>query len=385
MKTTPVRPRPRACVETLAPYVPGRPIEEVEAEYGIRGAVKLASNENPLGPSPKAVEAATRALSEVHRYPDGSGTFLKRAIAARYGVPPEQIVLGAGGSELIDITVRTYVEAGDEVVVPQGIFRMFPVATHRAGGTLVVVPSRLPGLKPDLPALLRRISDKTRIVAIANPNNPTGSYVTRRDLERFVAALPPHVLLFLDEAYCEFADGVVPDYPDGRTLLAAGTPIVVLRTFSKIVGLAGLRIGYGFASPDVAPALEKVREPFNTSSVAQAAAIAALDDEEHRARTRTLVVEERAFLLRELRLRGLNPWPSVANFLLVEMPCPFAPLEAEFARRGVILRPMEGWGFPNAARVSVGTHAENLRFLSVLDEIGRAGLLGPTAAREPER
>ncbi|HQR47458.1 MAG TPA: histidinol-phosphate transaminase, partial [Thermoanaerobaculia bacterium] len=367
---------------TLAPYVPGRPIEEVEAQYGIHGAVKLASNENPLGPSPKAVEAATRALADVNRYPDGSGTFLKRAISARYGVPVGQIVLGAGGSELIDITVRTYVEPGDEVVVPQGIFRMFPVATHRAGGALVEVPSPFAGLKPDLPALLRRIGEETKIVAIANPNNPTGTYVSREELDWFVARVPPGVLLFLDEAYFEFADEVVPDYPNGLAYLARGVPIVVLRTFSKIVGLAGLRIGYGFAAADVAAALEKVREPFNTTSVAQAAAIAALADDEHRWKTRALVVEERAFLFRELLLRGLSPWPSVANFLLVETPVPFAPLESEFARRGVILRPMGAWGFPRGFRVSVGTHAENLRFLGALDEIRAAGLLrGDGASR----
>jgi histidinol-phosphate aminotransferase len=382
MSDTAIRPTPRSCVQTLAPYVPGRPIEEVEAQYGIHGAVKLASNENPLGPSPKAVEAATRALADVNRYPDGSGTFLKRAISARYGVPVEQIVLGAGGSELIDITVRTYVEPGDEVVVPQGIFRMFPVATHRAGGALVEVPSPFAGLKPDLPALLRRIGEDTKIVAIANPNNPTGTYVSREELDWFVARVPPGVLLFLDEAYFEFADEVVPDYPNGLAYLARGVPMVVLRTFSKIVGLAGLRIGYGFAAADVAAALEKVREPFNTTSVAQAAAIAALSDDEHRWKTRALVVEERAFLFRELLLRGLSPWPSVANFLLVETPVPFAPLEPEFARRGVILRPMGGWGFPRGFRVSVGTHAENLRFLGALDEIRAAGLLrGDGASR----
>jgi len=377
---TAVRPAPRPCVGTLAPYVPGRPIEEVEAQYGIRGAIKLASNENPLGPSPRAIEAAARALPEVHRYPDGSGTFLKRALSSRYGVPVNQIVLGAGGSELIDITIRTYVEPGDEVVVPQGIFRMFPVATHRAGGTFVEVPSPFAGLKPDLPAILRRIGDATKIVAIANPNNPTGSYVSREELAWFLSEIPPHVLVFLDEAYFEFADDVVPDYPNGLEFLARGLPMVVLRTFSKIAGLAGLRIGYGFASEDVAAALEKVREPFNTTSVAQAAAMAALFDDEHKWRTRALVAEERAFLFRELLLRGLNPWPSVANFLLVEIPVPFVPLEPEFARRGVILRPMAGWGFPRAFRVSVGTHFENRRFLSVLDEILRSGLLDPRRA-----
>jgi len=380
MKDTSVRPAPRPCIETLAPYVPGRPIEEVEAQYGIRGAVKLASNENPLGPSPKALEAAMRALPEVNRYPDGSGTFLKRALSARYGVPVRQIVLGAGGSELIDIAVRTYVEPGDEVLVPQGIFRMFPVATHRAGGTLVEVPSPFAGLKPDLPALLRRIGGDTKIVALANPNNPTGTYVSREELEWFLEEVPPHVLVFLDEAYFEFADEVVPDYPNGLTYLVRGIPMVVLRTFSKIVGLAGLRIGYGFASEDVAAALEKVREPFNTTSVAQAAAIAALSDDEHRWKTRALVVEERAFLFRELLLRGLNPWPSVANFLLVEIPVPFAPLEPEFARRGIILRPMGSWGFPRGFRVSVGTHGENVRFLAAVDEVAAAGLLRPEGA-----
>jgi histidinol-phosphate aminotransferase len=256
---------------------------------------------------------------------------------------------------------------------------MFPVATERAGGTLVEVPSPFAGMKPDLAALARRLSERTKIVAIANPNNPTGSYVSREELEAFLCDVPPHVLVFLDEAYFEFADGVVEDYPDGRTYLGGPHALIVLRTFSKICGLAGLRIGYGFASPDVAAALEKVREPFNTSVVAQAAALASLADDEHRFRTRALVVEEREFLFRELIVRGLCPWPSVANFLLVEVPVPFAPLEPAFARRGVILRSMLSWGFPGAFRVSVGTHGENLRFLAALDDLRSEGLL-----RRPE-
>jgi histidinol-phosphate aminotransferase len=367
-------PSARPSVQNLAPYVPGRPVNEVETEYGITEVVKLASNENPLGPSPLALEAAHAALSEMHRYPDGGGFALRRALSERYDVPVSGVVLGAGSSELIDIAIRAFVDPGQEVVIPENIFRMIPIAVGRSGGTLVSVPA-LSNLKPDIPAMKRRIGNETKIVAIANPNNPTGAYLSRAELEAYFEGLPGHVLTILDEAYFEFANGVVPDYPNGLDFLAAGRPVLVLRTFSKIAGLAGLRIGYGFSLTDIAQAMHKVREPFNTSSVAQAAALAALQDVEHIRRVRDLVLEERGFLERELSARSLPPRPSIANFLLVDVSRPFAPLDSEFARRGVIVRPMGGWGFPNAFRLSVGTRAENLRFLEALDAIQAAGLL----------
>lgn len=370
------RPVPRGCVERLAPYVPGRPIKDVADLHDreMSEVVKLASNENPLGPSPKALAAAQAVLATVNRYPDGAGNDLREAIAARHGLEREQVVLGNGASELIDISVRAYVEPGEEVLVPEGIFRMFPVAVGRAGGSLVEIPTG-PDLVPDLASLRKRISPSTKIVAIANPNNPTGAYVKRAELAELFESVPDGVLVILDEAYFEFASGVVADYPDGLEFLRKGKSLLILRTFSKIVGLAGLRIGYGFAPVEVAATLQKVREPFNTSVVAQAAALAALDDTEHMENTRALVLKERAWLVSELAARGLPPHPSVANFLLVPLPRPFAPLEGEFERRGVILRPMAGWGFPNAFRLSVGTHAENVRFLAALDEVREAGLL----------
>jgi histidinol-phosphate aminotransferase len=363
------RPVPRETIRSLAPYVPGRPIEEVEAEYGIHGAVKLASNENPLGPSPLALEAARKAVEGVHLYPDGSGTFLRRALSARFGVPVDQIILGSGSSELIDLVTRAFADTGDEIVVPQGIFRMFAVAAGRAGASFVEVPVNA-DLTPDLDAMRRRISDGTKLVAIANPNNPTGAFVRRDDLTRFVGSLPESVLLVLDEAYFEYASGVVDGYPDGLELLAQGRTVLVTRTFSKISGLAGLRIGYGFGPADVVAAMNKVREPFNANLVAQAAALAALGDDAHRARSRDLVVKERDFLYRELsRRKGLRVHPSIGNFLLVEMPAGTEPLDTGFGRRGVIIRPMAGWGFPGSLRVSVGTHAENVKFLEVLDQL----------------
>ena len=369
-----MRPTARPSVQKLAPYVPGRPIEEVEASYGITGAVKLASNENPLGPSPLALEAARGVLSESHRYPDGSGTVLRRALAERHGVSPDEVVLGAGSCELIDIVIRAYVDPGDEVVVPEGIFRMFPVAVGRAAGAFVEVPTR-PGFVPDVEAMLARVGPRTKVVALANPNNPTGAYLDGTGLRALLSGLPPHVLVLLDEAYHEFAIDT-PGYPDGLVEMKAGRDVVVLRTFSKIHGLAALRIGYAFAPLEVAGAMNKVREPFNTTSDAQAAALAALDDVPHRERTKALVVEERAFLTAELGRRGLVVHPSLGNFLLVDFPRPFGPLEPEIARRGVIVRPMAGWGFPMSCRVSVGRHDENLRLLAVLDELVEAGLLG---------
>lgn len=375
-----MKPSPRPSVQKLAPYVPGRPIEDVEREFGIAGAVKLASNENPLGPSPKAVAAALAVTPSVHLYPDGSATFLRRALSERHGIPAEQIVIGSGSCELIDICTRTFVDPGEEVVVPAGIFRMFPVAAGRAGATFVEVPTK-PGYVPDVDALLRRIGPATKLVALANPNNPTGAYASRDDLDRLFAGLPGHVVAVVDEAYFEFACERA-DYPDALDYVRAGHNVVVLRTFSKIYGLAGLRIGYAFAAPEIAAAMNKVREPFNTTTVAQAAAIAALSDDEHREKTITLVRQERAFLAGELGKRGAAVSPSLGNFLLVELPIPFGPLEPEFAGRGVILRPMGGWGFPLAFRLSVGLHHENLRFLSVFDELlgaGRLGLVAGTA------
>ena len=369
-----MKPSPRPSVAKLAPYVPGRPIEEVEREYGITGAVKLASNENPLGPSPKGVAAAVAACSGVNLYPDGSATFLRRALSARHGIPEEQVVVGSGSSELIDICMRAFVDPGDEVVVPQGIFRMFPVAVGRSGGTVVEVPTK-PGHVPDVDALKRRVGPATKVVAIANPNNPTGAYVPKADLDRFFEGLPEHVVAVVDEAYHEFARETA-DYPNGLDYLRRGQNVLVLRTFSKAYGLAGFRIGYGFTTPDVAAAMNKVREPFNTTLIAQAAALAALDDDTHCERACALVREERPFLRRELEARGATVNPSLGNFLLVELAVPFGPIEPEFARRGVILRPMGGWGFPLAFRVSVGTHGENLRFLEVFDELLAAGRLG---------
>ncbi|HMM34250.1 MAG TPA: histidinol-phosphate transaminase [Thermoanaerobaculia bacterium] len=376
-----MKPSPRPSIAKLAPYVPGRPIEEVEREYGISGAVKLASNENPLGPSPKGVAAAVAAASGVNFYPDGSATYLRRALSSRFGFPAEQVVVGSGSSELIDLCMRAFVDPGDEVVVPQGIFRMFPVAVGRAGGTVVEVPTK-PGYVPDLDALKRRIGPATKVVAIANPNNPTGAYVPRAELERFFEGLPDHVVAVVDEAYHEFAREVA-DYPNGLDELRKGRNVLVLRTFSKAYGLAGFRIGYGFTTPEIAAAIHKVREPFNTTAVAQVAAIAALDDDEHCERTVSLVRTERAFLATELARRQAVVNPSLGNFLLVELPVPFGPLEPEFARRGVILRPMGGWGFPLAFRVSVGTHEENLRFLAAFDDLLAAGKLGLSTAAVP--
>lgn len=374
------RPVPRRAVQRLAPYVPGRPIEEVQREHGLTDVVKLASNENPLGPSPRALEAAARAARDVHRYPDGAARALRGALGERFGFPPASVVLGAGAAELIDLTLRTFCEPGDEMVVPAGIFRMFVVAAGRAGATAVEVPCRT-GWRPDLDAMRARVSTSTRIVAIANPNNPTGSYVPEAEMRAFARSLPENVLLVVDEAYFEFARGVVSDYGDGLDLLREGRTVLVLRTFSKIAGLAGLRLGYGFGPADVVAAIDKVREPFNTTSVGQAAALAALDDDEHRERTRRLTLEERARLHREVSARGLVVHPSIGNFLLVDVPVPFAPLEPEFARRGVIVRPMGGWGFPASFRLSVGTAAENGRFLTVLDEVLAAGLIPAPAAR----
>ena len=359
-------------IAAIKPYVPGKPMAELERELGLTSTIKLASNENPLGPTPKVLRALRASLAEINRYPDGSAFELTRALAAKLEVPPEAILLGNGSNEVIDIAVRTFLRPGEEVVSAAGAFVVYQLATQAAGGVNVVVPMRAD--THDLAAMAAAVTPRTRFVFVANPNNPTGTFVTEREVERFLAALPPNVIAVFDEAYYEYV--ARRTFPDTLRRVRAGLPVLCLRTFSKAYGIAGLRIGYLVGPPEHVAEMNKVREPFNTTNVGQAAAIAALGDEEHCERTKALVREERPFLATELSRRGAVVNPSLGNFLLVELPIPFGPLEPEFARRGVILRPMGGWGFPLAFRLSVGTRPENLRFLAVFDELLAAGRLG---------
>lgn len=351
-------------VSRIAPYVPGTPIESAEREFGLREVVKLASNENPLGPSPRAVEAVRGAVARAHRYPDGSGHALRATLAARHGVPPEQIVLGNGSTELVEVIAKTFLGAGRGAVTGSPAFIMYRIAVHAMAAPLVEVP--LLQDRFDLDAIARACGPATALVYIGNPNNPTGTTVTREDLRRYFERLPSGVLTVLDEAYRDYVEA--PDHPDGLEFLREGRPLVVLRTFSKIYGLAGMRIGYAVAAPAVARAIDAIRSPFNTSVAAQAAALAALDDEEHVRRSRGENARERRFLEEELRRRGLKFVPGVANFLLVDLDLAAPEAYSRLLRRGVIVRPMEAYGYDTSIRVSVGTRPENLRFLQALDQ-----------------
>jgi histidinol-phosphate aminotransferase len=359
-------------IRRLAVYIPGRPIEDVQRELGLSDIVKLASNENPLGPSPKALDAIVKALPNLHRYPDGGGYSLRRALAERHGTDIEQVILGSGSVELIEMLARAYLADGDEAVYSQQSFVSYALAVDQVNGKAVTPPAT-PGRGHDLPALARAVTDRTKLIFLANPCNPTGTYFTRTQLDAFLAEVGERVLTVVDQAYQEYVER--PDFPDALDDVKAGRSVIVLRTFSKAYGLAGLRIGYGIASREVIAAVNRVRSPFNTSMLAQIAALAALDDVEWVRRSRDHNRAELAFVEGELARRGVRYTPSVANFVLVEFDADVKELFLEFQRRGVIVRPVGGPGLVNCARVSIGTHAENVRFLAALDELvpARAG------------
>lgn len=332
----------------------------------MRDIVKLASNENPLGTSPKALEAIRQALPELNRYPDGSGYKLRRALGQRLAVDMEQIILGNGSCELIEMLARAYLADGDEAVISQQSFVMYELAVNQVNGRAIAVPTAA-GRRHDVVAMAKAVGERTKLVYIANPCNPTGTYVTREELDAYFAIVGDRVLTVLDQAYQEYVDR--PDYPDGLDDLRKGRNVIVLRTFSKIYGLAGIRIGYGVASPEVIATLNRVRSPFNTSSLAQAAALAALDDDEWATASRSHNLQELSFLQAELSRRGVRFTPSVTNFVLIEFDEDVQKLFLEFQKRGVIIRPVGGPGLVNCARVSVGTRKENLRFLQALDSL----------------
>ncbi|HTN53131.1 MAG TPA: histidinol-phosphate transaminase [Anaeromyxobacter sp.] len=354
-------------VASLTPYVPGKPIEEVEREYGVHDVAKLASNENALGPSPRAVAAAREACAKVNLYPDGSAYLLRNALAARLGVAPAEVAVGNGSNELIELLVRTFVLDGEEVLTSAQSFIAYKLAANAHGRTLVEAPMKA-RFHYDLEALKKLLSRKTKVVFLANPDNPTGTWFTERELVPFLDAVPKDTLVVLDEAYVEFVDA--PGFQDSLALRKKYANLVVLRTFSKIYGLAGLRLGYAMARPEVVEYLDRVRAPFNVSLVAQAAGAAALVDEEHLARSRALVREERPFLAEGLAALGATVVPSQANFVLADFPGrPGKALFEDLLREGVVVRPMGGYGFPTAQRITVGLRRENEKCLGALRKV----------------
>lgn len=349
----------------LPVYQPGRPIDEVARELGLdpRQVIKLASNENPWGPSPRAMAAMREVLPQLHLYPDGNAFRLKRRLAEGLGVDPNQVILGNGSNEIIEFVGHALLRRGSETVVSQYGFAIYPIVATMMGAQVVTVPAREYG--HDLKAMAQAISERTAVVWVANPNNPTGTRVASEEVLTFLEAVPPTVLVVMDEAYIEFLDDPLDLLPRVR---GGQENLLLMRTFSKIHGLAGLRLGYGIGAPSTVAALEKVRQPFNINALVQAAALAALDDQEHIARTRQGTREGRAWLESALTGMGLKVVPSSANFVLVQVGNGAAVFDA-LQRRGIIVRPMGGYGLPEFVRISVGTMEENARCLATLREI----------------
>jgi histidinol-phosphate aminotransferase len=357
-------------LEKLPTYQPGRPIEEVARELGLPAAdiIKLASNENPLGPSRPALAAMRRALAQAHLYPDGGAFHLKEKLAARLGIKPASLVLGNGSNEIIEFIGHALLSPDAEVVVSQYCFAVYPIVTALFGAKLVTVPAKDFG--HDLDAMLAAVTPRTRIVFVANPNNPTGTCVDCDALLRFVNAVPGHVLLALDEAYIEFLDNAL----NLTTVVASGLRpnVLLLRTFSKIYGLAGLRIGYGIGAPPLIGALEKIRQPFNINAIAQAGALAALDDAIHVERTRRNNWRGLRMLAKAFRRLKLDFIPSAANFILVRVG-DGGRVFAEMQKLGVIVRPMGGYDLPEWIRISIGVPGENRRCIKALETVLAAG------------
>lgn len=348
----------------IQPYVPGKPIEEVERELGI-SAIKLASNENPLGPSPLAAEAIRRAAAGVNRYPDGSAYALRRRLARHLGIAPEDLAFGSGSSELIMLSAQAFLREGEEGLTSEATFPLYAIAILGAGGRLVRVPLRDDAI--DLDALATAVTPRTRVVYLANPNNPTGTWFTADRFQAFLDRLPEEMLVVLDEAYFEYAD--TPGYSRSIDLVREGRNVLVLRTFSKIYGLAGLRMGYGVARPEILAAIERLRHPFNTSRLAQAGAMAALDDHEHVRQSLEMNRAGLEKLSRGLEELGVKFVPSVTNFVLVDVGVEGKTVADALLRLGVVVRPMRWMGLPRAIRVTVGTPEEIRKFLAALAQV----------------
>ncbi len=355
----------RPCVDQLTPYSPGKPIEEVQRELGLTEIVKLASNENPLGPSPKAVEAICRAASEVWLYPDNDCYHLRRALSEKLGVPGAQILLGHGSDELIHNISLAFISPGDEVMMPTAPFSQWDFGAKLMDGVPVYVP--MVDFRYDTRAMAARVSEKTKVVFIGNPHNPTGAMVTKGELETLLAALTDSTILVMDEAYYDYVDD--PEYPDSLALVEEGRPVIVLRTFSKSYGLAGLRVGYGVTTPSLADALERVREPFNVSSVAQAAALASLEDPAQVERAKTLNDQSKEVMYAAFERLGLAYTKSYANFVWVDVGRDCREVFQELLKRGVIVRTGDIYGAPTHLRVSTGRQEQTEQFVATLQEV----------------
>lgn len=352
-------------VKKLVPYVPGKPIEEVEREYGIVGPAKLASNENPLGPSKLAIKALKDAADRVHLYPDGDCFYLKRKIASFLNVKEGNLTIGNGSNDVLELIARTYLSRGDEAIYGEHAFIVYPLAVQSTGARHIISP--MPNLVHDLKDIASKVTDKTKIIFLANPNNPTGTIFSRADFEQFLSAVPPGVLIVVDEAYFEYVDE--EHYPDTLHYHSKFPNLITIRTFSKIHGLAGLRVGYAVASEDVTGYINRVRQPFNVNSLAQAAALAAMDDGEHLLETREVNKAGMEFLEKGFSDLGIEFIKSYANFILIDLRQNPMPTYHKLLQDGVIVRPVENYGLKTHLRVTIGTEEENRKLLGSLKKV----------------
>lgn len=358
-----VVPNCREAILVINPYVPGKPIEEVQRELGIKDVIKLASNENPLGPSPEAVQALREASEKIHLYPDGNCYYLKKALAARLGVNQDNLIIGNGADQIIKMIAETYVDPGDEVVVADPTFSEYEFAAQVMGGRAIKVPCH--NFRHDLKAMAAAISPRTKLVFICNPNNPTGTIVGRNAVESFLKEVPPSVLVVLDEAYGDYV--TAEQYPNSLAYVSnKRANVIILRTFSKIYGLAGLRVGYGIAVPQIIKDLNRVRPPFNVNLVAQVTATAALMDEDHVAKSRNINKEGKTYLYQQFEAMGLAYVPTEANFIFVDVQRNSREVSKELLQKGVIVRTGDIFGCDNFLRVTIGTPRQNERFIEAL-------------------
>ncbi len=353
----------RKSILNIKPYKPGKPIEEVRRELGLKDVIKMASNENPLGPSPKALSAIKKYLNNINRYPEGGCFYLRQALSKKLKVKPEQIIFGNGSDELIILALRAFVNEGDEVVVAKPTFLIYEIASKIQGAKIKSVPTRY--FKYDLKAMRGEVNKKTKLVFIANPDNPNGTYVTRYELEVFLKDLPTEVIVFIDEAYFDYVQE--RDYPNGLDYISKN--VIVTRSFSKSYGLAGLRVGYGASNPEIIKCMDSVREPFNVNSIAQIGALAALKDKKFLSRTKKLTQDGKKFLYSEFSKLGVRYVPSVTNFVLFGVGRDADKICKALLKKGIIVRNMKAWGMDTFIRVTVGKEKESKRFIEELKKI----------------
>ncbi len=357
----------RKNVENITAYIAGKPIEETKRQLGLARVIKLASNENPLGVSPKAVKAMRAGLNSVNRYPDSQSFYLKDKLAKVLKVKPGNIILGNGSDELIDIIIKTFVENKEEVLTADVTFLEYKIISQVNDRKVSL--AGLKDFKYDLNALLKKVTGRTKLIFIANPNNPTGTYLNSRELARFINLLPKNVLLVLDEAYDAFID--VKDFPQSNKILSANKNVIILKTFSKAYGLAGLRIGYALGDVKLISCMEKVRQPFNVNSLAQTAAMAALDDKLFLSKARKTVLSGKEFIYRQLDCMKVRYIPSVANFILIDTKRDGVSVFEDMLKEGVIIRDMKQYGLTNFIRVTIGTKEENNLFIKAFKKVLR--------------